>query len=245
MEELNQSDIERLLEFINQNELDFIPVDNGITKFHINSFDKMKFFIHPYNEQYVIIKYDPSKDIEGVMGSKAYEYYYFQNLQQVLEQLSLYDNSLHKSYWQPTMDSIEVGFDSNSYVDDWYNEFKGDSECWGVEDCDQYKYLTYNDDSYSPKLKSPWNSLHEVSPINDEELIEVGKLNFEIHPISCAPGQESYYFKLCSNNEEVLKEYINYLISSKKGLKLFLETIFKEMEQFKNYLLKIIIFGLF
>lgn len=234
MEELNQSDKERLLEFIKQNDLDFITVENVINKFHLVSYDKLRFFIHPYQGQYVVIKYDPKKDKEGPSGSTAYEYYYFQNLQQVLEQLSFYDKSLHKTYWYPTMDSIEIGFDSINHIDDWYEEFKGDGDKWGVEDCDTYKYLTYDDDSYKPQIRSPFNTLHEVSPINSEQLTEVGKLNFEIHPISCSPGEERYYFKLCSNNEEVLKEYINYIIKSKKGLNMFLETIFKEMEKFKK-----------
>ncbi len=231
MEELSQSDKERLLEFIKQNELDFISTESIISKFQLISYDKLSFFIHPYQGQYVVIKYNVKKDKPG--GS-AYEYYYFQNLQQVLEQLSLYDKSIHKTYWQSTMNSIEVDFDSINYIDDWYDEFKGEGDKWSIDDCDNYKYLTYNDDSYKPQLKSPFNTLHEVSPINKEEFLEVGKLNFEIHPISCSPGEERYYFKLCSNNEEVLKEYINYIVTSKKGLRMFLNTIFKEMEKFKT-----------
>ena len=42
MEELNQSDKERLLEFIKQNDLDFITVENVINKFHLVSYNKLR-----------------------------------------------------------------------------------------------------------------------------------------------------------------------------------------------------------
>lgn len=59
---------------------------------------------------------------------------------------------------------------------------------------------------------------------------KVDKLYFEIHPISCQPGNESYLVKLLCNNEEVLKEFINYIVSRKKGLKLLIKTIFDEIK---------------
>lgn len=59
------------------------------------------------------------------------------------------------------------------------------------------------------------------------------KLSFEIHPISCKEQNESYLFKLAFNDDPILKEWINYRIIRKKGLKIFLETLFNEMEKYK------------
>ena len=46
-------------------------------------------------------------------------------------------------------------------------------------------------------------------------------------------GQESYLLKLSCNNEEIFKEYINYKVVKKKGLKLLIDNIFKSLESFK------------
>ena len=82
-------------------------------------------------------------------------------------------------------------------------------------------------------MKSPYNTIHEVSPINQETYAVVEKLYFEIHPISCLEKRESYLLKLLINNEEVFKEYVNYIVLSKKGLKLLIENIFNSVEKFK------------
>jgi hypothetical protein len=41
-------------------------------------------------------------------------------MQQVLEQLVDYDNSIHKVWWRPTTNSIEIGFSKDGYTEDWY-----------------------------------------------------------------------------------------------------------------------------
>jgi hypothetical protein len=48
--------------------------------------------------------------------------------------------------------------------------------------------------------------------------IKVNKLYFEIHPITCVENGEKYLFKILANNEEVLKEFINYIAFGKRGL---------------------------
>jgi hypothetical protein len=231
MIDINDGDKVRIINFIKENDLDLTPVDGGIIRFHIKSLDNMIFYFYTYDSKYILVKYDPSKD-KGNPGSQSYEYYYYDTLSQVLEAIKFYDDSLYKKWWQETTNSAEIGFDKNSYKDDWFLEFKGDNN-WKVEDSDCYKYLTFNDPSYKPKLKSPFNTLHEVSPINSEpQYCEVNSLNFEIHPISCLDGAESYLLKLLINNEEIFKEYVNYIVTKKKGLKLLLGEIFKSMEQF-------------
>lgn len=232
MDEISQSDKERLLEFIKENELDYTPIDNGIVRFHTMSCDGMKFFFYKYNEEYVVVKYDPNKDDPNNPGSIAYEYFNFKTLPQVLEQLSFYDNQIPKTYWSIIADSMEVGFDKDSYSENWYEEFITD-DFYKVEDCDSYKTIVYSNSNYKPELKSPFNTLHEVSPINNESYTKVDKLYFEIHPISCQGGKESYLLKLNCNNEEVLKEYINYTVATKKGLRLLLKTLFNSLEGFK------------
>lgn len=116
-----------------------------------------------------------------------------------------------------------------NYNDNWIDDFKFD-EFWSVDSSDNYNYLVYNNPDVSSNINSPFNILHEVSPINDIQLTKVNKLYFEIHPISCQSGNESYLLKLLCNNEEVLKEFINYIVSKKKGLKLLIDTIFKEIK---------------
>lgn len=231
MIQISQSDKERMIQFIKENELDYIPVDNGIIKFHTMSYDGMKFFFYNVNEDYLIVKYDPNKD-NGNPASIPYEYYTFKNLQQVLEQLSFYDNSLYKQWWSFT-NPLEVKFEKETYDDKWYEDFKK-GEFWSVEETNQGKVLVYENSSYKPELKSPHNTIHEVSPINEVSYEKVNKLYFEIHPLSCLEGRESYLLKLLCNNEEVLKEYINYRVVTKKGLRLLVSDIFKNLERYKS-----------
>lgn len=226
MIEINKSDIDRISTFIIDNELDYDIIDNSIIRYHIKSHDDMVFYFYNYNNNFVVVKYDKTKD--GKPGQQAYEYYQFNNLQQVLEQLKSYDDNIYKQWWYPTLNSAEIGFDSDSYIDNWFEEFK-DGDFWNIDSDDNYKYITYNNPNIKPNFKSPFNTIHEVSPINDLQYTEVNKLYFEIHPISCQSGNESYLLKLLCNNEEVLKEFINYIVSKKKGLKLLIDTIFKEI----------------
>ena len=230
MIELSKSDINRISTFILDNELDYDIIDNGIIRYHIKSYDNMVFYFYNYNDNFVVVKYDKTKDDKP--GQQPYEYFQFKNLQQVLEQLKIYDDNTYKQWWYPTLNSAEIGFDSNSYNDDWVNDFKEDTDHWNINSDDNYKYLTYNNPNISPNIKSPFNTLHEVSPINNIQFTKVNKLYFEIHPISCQPGNESYLLKLLCNNEEVLKEFINYIVVKKKGLSLLIKNIFDSINNF-------------
>jgi hypothetical protein len=193
----------------------------------------MVFYFYKYESNYILVRYDKTKD--GKPGQQAYEYYQFQNLQQILEQLKIYDNNIYKQWWYPTTNSTEIGFDSINYNDDWLKDFKEENEYWSVKsEEDKYKYLTYNNPNISPNIKSPFNTLHEVSPINDIQFTKVNKLYFEIHTISCQLGNESYLLKLLCNNEETLKEFINYIVSKKKGLKMLIKEILDSINNFHN-----------
>lgn len=235
IEVISNEDISKIIDYIETNELDYKISNTGVIRFHIIAYDKIRFYFYKNGEEYVIAKYDPSKDIEGNPGSVAYTYYNFKTLTQVLEQISFYDNSIPKNYWVPTMNSAEIGFDSVNYNKDWYKDYiNPEDDCYSTEDCNICDIIVYSNDKYKPELKSPFNTLHEVSPINDITYNKVDKLYFEIHPISCLKGSESFLFKLLMNNEQVMKEYINYIITSKKGLKLFIDGLFKELDRFKN-----------
>ncbi len=233
MEIISNNDKEKLISFIKENELDYIISNNELFKFHTTSHDNMKFFFYIYEGNYIVVKYDKNKDMDSQAGQMAYEYYTFQNFQQVLEQISFYDNNLSKTWFYPVTNSIEIGFDEDSYTDEWVNEMIKD-EFYTTEDCNNYKCITYNNPNYKPELKSPFNTLHEVSTINDIQFTKIDKLYFEVHPISLQDGNESYLVKLACNNEEILKEYINYMVIRKKGLKIFMETMFNDFERFKS-----------
>ncbi len=233
MIELDKENIEKIIKFITDNDLDYTIANNGIIRFHVIAYDGIRFFFYKNNEEWVIAKYDPNKDIVDKPGSIAYNYFQFKTLSQALEQLSFYDKSLQKSYWSTTANSIDVGFDAVNYIDDWHSEFTTDSN-YGVEDAGNYKFITYTNDEYKPELKSPYNTIDEVSPINNLSYTSLDNLHFEIHPISCLGGRESYLLKLQCNNEKILREYINYIVNSKKGLKMLLDTIFKDLQPFKK-----------
>lgn len=221
MFDLPQIDKNKIISFIKENDLDLIPVDSDIFKFHVQSDDNMKFFFYEYNNLYVLVKYDVSKDKPG---GNAYEYYYYKTLPQLLEQLAFYDKLIPKKFWEFTLESIEIGFEPHNYNDEWYVGII--DENWIIEDTGIYKYVTYTNTNYKPELKSPYNTLHEV-------YTKVDKLNIEIYPLSCLEGREKYYLKLLCNNDKIFKEYINYRVFKKKGLKILLDSIFKSLEIFK------------
>jgi hypothetical protein len=231
MEVINEQNKQRLIEYIELNDLDYVPVDNGLTRFHILSEDKVTFTIYNNEGQFLVSKYDGKKDT-GKPGEQPFEYYQFKTFSEVLEQLKFYDDNLYKVYWQPTLESIEIGFDKDNHIEDWYSKYIKD-ESYTVEETFNYKYITYENKGYSPELISPFNTLHEVSDFNSMELTKVDRLYFEIHPVSCVKKNESYYVKLQCNNEDVLKDYINYFVYKEKGLKMFIEGLFNDMSKFK------------
>ena len=231
MEVINEQNKQRLIEYIELNDLDYVPVDNGLTRFHILSEDKVTFTIYNNGDQFMISKYDGKKDT-GKPGEQPFEYYQFKTFSEVLEQLKFYDDNLYKVYWQPTLESIEIGFDESNHIEDWYSKYITD-EHYTVEETFKYKYIVYENKGYSPELISPFNTLHQVSDFNEMELTKVDRLYFEIHPVSCVKKNESYYVKVQCNNEEVLKDYINYFVYKEKGLKMFIEGLFNDMSKFK------------
>jgi hypothetical protein len=197
-------------------------------KFHLTSYDGMKFEIYEYGDEFILIKSDPKKLAEQINnpGVQAHEYFQYKNLQQILEQLKLYDESQIKKYWEPILDSVSERFQSNTYDENWHSFLPINYQ---LSDSDSYKYITYVNESIKPKMISPFNTLHQISPINKMELTEVSKFYMEIYPISCKDKNESYFVKILSNNEEILKEYISFKVNKKKGMILFLRNLFKEV----------------
>jgi len=232
MEVINEKNIKRLIEYIELNDLDYTTVNNGLTRFHITSENMVTFTIYENDGKFTVSKYDSNKD-SGDAGDHPFEYYNFNTFSEVLEQLKFYDDNLYKVYWQPTLESIEIGFDKNNHIEDWYSKYILD-DYYRIEETLNYKYIVYENSNYSPELISPFNTLHEVSDINNMELTKVDKLYFEIHPISCKSKNESYYVKIQCNNEEVLKDYINYYVYKEKGLKIFIEGLFSDINSQKN-----------
>jgi len=231
MNQIEESNKKRIIQFIKENDIDYIVFDDGIGKFRIKSYDGYEFHPYIYEDNFILAKYDKSKD-KGDSSSTAYEYFTYKDLSSLLVDLKIHDDSLHKQWWTPILNSAEIGFDKNSYKEDWYKEIINDS--YELKRDNHSTYLEYLDLNCKPIIKSPFNTLHEVSEINSDYVSQVNKLNFEIYPISCQEGNESYLFKILYNNEEVLKEYINYIVYRKKGLKLFLENLFKSLEPFKK-----------
>lgn len=225
MEQLSNELKKRIVDFIDYNELDYIVVDNPINKFHIVSESSLIFYFYKMNEQYVIAEYNAEKQRSGF---DPYIYYEYQNMQQIMEQISHYDNSLHKTWWQPTIDSIDLCVESNGYNDLWYENFIT-SDKWKIIEENNYKVLSYQEDRKC-KLHSQFNTLHLHSTINEYKAVELDQLYFEVYPLSCESKREVYLVKVLYNNEEVLKEYLNFKVWKKRGLKLFLESLFKEVK---------------
>ena len=232
MNQLNNLNKKRLLNFIKENDLDYTLFDDGIGKFKIISYDNLEFHPYEFNEEYILVKYDKEKDKPGNLSSSVYGYFNFKSISALLEALKVHDDSLHKVWYYPILNSAEIGFDKSSYNENWYVDLI--NEDYSIESDNHSNYIVYNNKDYKPVIKSPYYTLHEVSDINDEYISTVDSLNFEIHPISCQEGNESYLFKLRYNNEEVLTEYINWMIVRKKGLKIFLKNLFESMQPFKK-----------
>ena len=230
---IEEKEIERIFQFIRENELDYEIVDNGIVKPHIVAYDDMRFFFHKNEGQYIIVKYDKNKDREGSSG--AYQYFNMNSVGQIMEQLKLYDDSIPKRFWEATSNSIDYPFDKNHYNENWYLDLIKD-EYYSIEEDQHCKYVVYSNDKYKPEIKSPFNTVGEDAwggMLHKSKPEKINKLYFEIHPVSTLEGRESYMVKILCNNEEVLKEYVTYRVVKRKGLRLLLESIFIEVEKFK------------
>jgi len=233
MIEIENREKERIFQFIKENDLDYEIVDNGIIKPHIIAYDDQRFFFYKNEGQYIISKYDKSKDREGTSG--AYQYFNLKSITQILEQLKLYDESIPKRFWEATSNTIDYPFDKTNYKDDWYSDLIKDDN-YSIEEDLHCKYVVYSNDKYKPEIKSPFNTVGDDpwgSIIHESKPERINKLYFEIHPVSTLEGKESYMLKILCNNEEVLKEYITYRVTKRKGLRLLMESIFSEAEKFK------------
>ncbi len=229
MNSISKHNKDRIIEFINSSELDYDMFETDISQFRLTSYDGMEFSIYEDSQEFIVVKFDPNKGKEQIYnpGVQAHQYFKFKTLPQILEQFKTYDDSLFKTRWSIIKDSVTEEFNQSNYKDDWFNIL--DSDQFQLVYSDKYKYLIYSNESIKPKLVSPLNTLHETSPINKRELTEVNKLYLEIHPISCQERKEMYFVKILSNNEDILKEYLNFRVIGRKGLRLFLESILKEV----------------
>lgn len=54
MEVINEQNKQRLIDYIELNDLDYVPVDNGLTRFHILSEDKVTFTIYNSGDQFLV-----------------------------------------------------------------------------------------------------------------------------------------------------------------------------------------------
>jgi hypothetical protein len=223
---INNKDKKRIIDFILTSDLDYQVSDGEVLRFHLVSEDRKLFYFYTIEGKYLLYKVDPESAIKPDNIS-AHQYFKYDNLQQVMEQLAYYDNSLYKSYWSILdghgMPSENIQFFKEKYDEKWFKDYFR-RENWRIESEDNYKYLVY-EEKRKCKVISPHNELHLYSPINEYSPFEMDRLYFEIHPISCENRNESYYIKILINNEEIMKEYIKYMVVKKKGLKIFLEEL--------------------
>jgi len=232
-ESISQREKERIFQFVDELELDYDIIDNGITKPALEAADGIRFHFYKHGDEYVVAKYDKSKDREGTSG--AYQFYQLKSLTQVMEQLKLYDEAIPKTYWTPTPNSIDFPFHKESYSEDWHSWIEKD-EFWKTEQDQNGSYLAYESDRYWPEIKSPYNTVGEDawgSILHESKPTRIEKLYIEVYPLCCLPKRESYMVKILCNNEEVLKEYVTYTAYKKKGLRLLLQSIFSDAEKFK------------
>ena len=61
---ISDSDKKRIIDYITENKLDYNIVD-GIFRFGLVSYDNMIFNIYKYNEQYILVKMDPDKNVRS------------------------------------------------------------------------------------------------------------------------------------------------------------------------------------
>ncbi len=232
MNDLNRTEKDKIISYIDSNDLDYSVMDSDVFAFSILSMDNKQFKIYKQDESLLLVKIDLDQlrqYNEGNVMLEPYSYFKFDNIPQILEQIKLYDDNLPKTWWLPIIDTIDCGI--LSYNENWYDEFIDYG--FVAEKYGNYTFLEYLNKDYKPEVKSPFNTLHEVSELNKLDYSKVDALNIEIQPISCSDKNESYLFKIRCNNDDIFKEYINYKVFRKKGLKMLINETFKMMEKFK------------
>lgn len=235
---ISKQDQNKIINYINDNNLSFIINEEGLFRFFISSMDGYMFQFYKNNEDYVVV----STDLKNTnpLESKKFNYIQYKNMQQVLEQLSFYSSQMDSNFqWWEILDGIgepyaNIQFIKEDYTDNWTNDFIKDDN-WKIVDDSQYKYISFSKEM-SISAISPHNRLHQTSIMYDYNPDKLDKLYFEIHPICTKEHKESYVVKILINKEEILKEWINYRIFHKKGLNLFLEELFSN----KNSYIKLI-----
>lgn len=227
MENLSEKEIEQIIDFINQNELDYIVINNGISPFQLFASDGFIFKFLLNDGKLYLLSTHKDKD-KG--DPNQFEYTPMESLNKALKYLAEYDNSIVKKYWHVVDNITEYVCKKESYDEDWYKFIPLDLNYSihtiksGYEE--GYKYLVYKNDEYKPVLATPQNQLNTLNTLNE--------LYFEIYPFICSPGKESYIFRLDCNGDNKFKEFVNYVIDTKKGMKLFLETLFNDVKPFKK-----------
>jgi hypothetical protein len=231
---LSESDQKKIKDFINENDLSYTINEEGIFRFFI-SVDSIMIQFYKYNEEYVVVTTD-TKD-KDLFKPNKFNYLRLKNMQQVLEQIAFFGKYVEKNtQWWQILDgigrpsSVDMTFIKEDYTDDWSNDFIKNTN-WKIVDDEQYKYLTF-EKKMNVKAISPHNTLHEVSLFNTYRPAELDKLYLEIHPLCVKEKKESYYVKILINKDEIMKEWINYRVLYKKGLKLFLEELFNNKNQY-------------
>lgn len=233
MEKISESELQRILKHIDQEELDYQYVDNGVFRPYLLAYDGTKYFLSKNEGSIILTHYDPKKDIPGKDG--AYSHTVHNNILQILEAISFRDKSLYKCYWELTTNSIEVPFDAANYDENWYEEFTN-TEGYSKEEDSICTYVVFESEEYQPEIISPWNTLGNEpygGIIHESKPARLSKLRFEIHPVCTEPGRETYLFKVLCNDDEKLPEHICYKVMGKKGLKLIRKSVFEEMERFR------------
>lgn len=233
MENLSDAEIKRVLDHIEQNDLDYQYVDNGVFRPFLMAYDSMKIQLHANEESYWMSIYDRSKDKPG---SVPYEWIGFETLMQLMEALKHRDESIYKQYWELTSNSIEVPFDKSNYDERWHEEF-AESDGYTKETDTLCTYVVFESEDYEPEIMSPWNTVGSDSLggiLHESRPSRLNKLRFEIHPVRTAPGGETYLFKVLCNDDEKFPEHICYKVVGKKGLRLIRQSLFNEMERFKK-----------
>jgi hypothetical protein len=226
---ISEGDIDRIKNFINENELEIHINEDNILRFFISTEEGFSYQIYKTNETYIVVE----------INNKGYvKYINYSSLHQFLEQLCFVENSKPKVYFYPINQEAYayMTFDNKNYTDEWGN-YLMNSDNWKLEDSynfhdeKEYKYLVYEQD-INLSVISPCNTLHDVSPLNSYNPTKISKLHFEIHPVLLTEKNEVFLCRILINTDEKFKEYINYKIMKKKGLKLFLEELFNNKNPF-------------